>query len=513
MAETSSTIPPSSQLQETVIVSKKQDQKFRQDISQLYYSLQENSGADAITTPTIKVPHDVVILCHKKEFKAHKLIVVQNSKFLYDQIVSAKGSEVVKVDVTPLVPNEQLFDKLLKYMYTGELPIKLSRDKPLVDPPTITVKDPSNGEECLILLDDIVNLLIAAYQLGMPEICQVVRAYMGTFLTFDDACEIIEEALEKKHFHLYEICVKIIEHYSDRVFKGETIMKSTKQNMIYFLQSGNLSLQELELFEAALRWCQYQIDHNPNLKGKSLKEVFSDLEPYIRYPFIDAVDLIEKVEPTGMVSEKYLTEAFKYGSLPQNVRDKYVDNIRTKPRKTSCRFVFKKQNLPANVEVSENGLEAKLNVDYSSRSICADLTITKSGIYYWEIEVTSPQTGNCMVMIGVADPNTMGSTAFLSHNAKGYAIYLHTGDKYYNSRNDKYAPPGGGTGTKVGVMVEMKNGVGNLYFSVNGESKGLAYSDIPSGVCPAITLYRKDECCKILPSQKVPPLSFFKNAK
>lgn len=382
------------------------------------------------------LPFDLLVHCHGRIFRAHRLILAQNSQWFYDQLVNVGGKSeknVPELDVTPMVHDSALFEKLLRYMYVGELPVRIQKERSPVDHPVISMSDPcSDGDQAVetaIVMDDLVQLLCASHRLGMEEVAQIVRAYMATFITFEDACEIIEHALKKKHYQLYEICVKIIEINADKVFCSDStiFLDWSKQNMVYFLQSGNVALDELEIYHAAVRWCEHQCKMDNTL---TLSRVFSELEPFIRYPFIGTVDLAEHVEPMGLVSDKYLIEAYKFSSLPASHREKYVDNFRTKARngRSVPLFSFKRSSIPANLILSEDSLLVKNTVDYQTRSICADFTIDKPGVYYWEIECKGSVTdNNLMIMVGVSDPYTVNTNSFLSHHAKGWAIYCKFG--------------------------------------------------------------------------------------
>ena len=90
----------------------------------------------------------------------------------------------------------------------------------------------------------------------------------------------------------------------------------------------------------------------------------SKLEQFVRFPLIDAVSLIDKVEPLNLVDQELLVEAYKYLALPSSVRDKYIDNIRTRTRGAAVRAQFKREGLPAGALLSDDALTVRNLVEY-----------------------------------------------------------------------------------------------------------------------------------------------------
>lgn len=130
-----------------------------------------------------------------------------------------------------------------------------------------------------------------------------------------------------------------------------------------------------------------------------------------------------------------------------------------------------------------------------------------TGRHYWETKLLiTPATS--YIMIGVADPTTTTLTNFLSHNARGWAIYGTNGNKYHNSANTAYASKlnqGDNVGCLLGtffkemafcfnVILDLDEGIISYY--VNGKSKGQAYDKVTGPVRPCVTLYSpNDEVC------------------
>jgi hypothetical protein len=154
------------------------------------------------------------------------------------------------------------------------------------------------------------------------------------------------------------------------------------------------------------------------------------------------------------------------------------------------------QNPPDAITMSTDGLTVTNTVDTVVKSILTTLEMTQNRIYYFEVEVKNGKTTSDM-MIGVCDKSTYSGTSFMSHNARGWALYTNGGSIYHNSGSQNYGDGSVPTNSTVGCVVDFTSGTGSMYFIVNGESWGLAYNGITKPVMAAVTLYHSGDQIKI----------------
>src|SRR5690606_27347763 len=112
-----------------------------------------------------------------------------------------------------------------------------------------------------------IELLKATILLGIEDGRRLLRAHLARYITPEDACSIIEEAHRKNHKELYEICIHLIENQADQVLKSESFYSWSKENLSYILQHGKMNIGEYEIFQAVVRWSEYNAKKN----GQTLK--------------------------------------------------------------------------------------------------------------------------------------------------------------------------------------------------------------------------------------------------
>lgn len=411
---------------ERQIITRKNSKECAQDLFEL---LQKQISCDFLL---------IVGKC-EKEFPCHKLILYARSKFFREKIKQNPNIEkFILADFE--VP---IIEILLKYIYSGEVTIV-------------------HGSE--------LELLKASIRLGLDECADVIRGYLGKFIDPMDACTIIDEAKKNNHTQLFLTCVEHFEKNAEEVLKTGVFGKWSKETITHILKYGKPNITELQIFQFTSRWAKKQ----SKIQKKSTVAIFREVERYIRYGLIDPVSLMEQVEPLGLVSDKYLMEAYKYHCLPESHKSK-IHSFRCKMRGVFSNFEFNTKNLPKDVRLSNNNCTATLEASDSCATILANLNIQKGGFYYWEIRIDrSKNPKRAQIMIGVRDPTTVNHESFLSNDEKGYSLYAYNGYKHHDATSMRYGEGPFSTGSKVGVLIDFRDPAkGELYFFLNGKSLGM----------------------------------------
>eukprot|EP00928_Gymnodinium_smaydae_P040199 TRINITY_DN27302_c0_g1_i1.p1 TRINITY_DN27302_c0_g1~~TRINITY_DN27302_c0_g1_i1.p1 ORF type:complete len:496 (-),score=58.00 TRINITY_DN27302_c0_g1_i1:66-1505(-) len=94
---------------------------------------------------------------------------------------------------------------------------------------------------------------------------------------------------------------------TDMCLLGSRVHLLTKETLLEIVQAECISITELELFHAVIRW-----GRDKNILGPQhvTAEIVAPLMEHIRFPLLRACDLANVVEPTGLVCKELLYEAF-----------------------------------------------------------------------------------------------------------------------------------------------------------------------------------------------------------
>lgn len=329
-----------------------------------------------------------------------------------------------------------------------------------------------------------------------------VLAFMVTRIKEkSNICQIAVEASRRNHEEVFKICCKILENYTYSIFNSEIIGYWDLKAFCGLLKNRSFIQDEKFVFDAALEWCK--------IKAKEYKlpykYLFKKIESYIRFPLIQPNIIADEIEPLKLVSDNLLEEAYMFHSLPIELRQEAFNcNIRCQRGGFNLPFRWEmSNNLIQSIVLSEDGQCIKMLTN-GSRTVFGDKEISELGTYFWEIEMISSSL-NCYAMVGVGS-REVSYLSYLGNSPHGYALYFFNQTAYTDSKGSYFTSGQSlGAGTKVGIVLHCnskKNA--ELYFIINGEPRGRAFSNISLPVRPAVTLSTSSDSLRIVSFPTLP---------
>ncbi|KAG9284952.1 hypothetical protein G9A89_009762 [Geosiphon pyriformis] len=219
---------------------------------------------------------DVIIEAGKypnlKAFPAHSLVLNVNSPYFQVEIAALSVTNLDKIIIKiPFIP-PNIMETLLKYMYNG-----------------IICLDTDDNNE-------IMNLLVAAYDLGLQNACQDLQLYL----------------IQKKSVWLLQNFAqtkKIAQQHED------------PEVLISLLPRDDLAVNEIRIWMRLIEW---GIAHTPNIKANSflwtpqdfyaLRKTLIPFVSFIRLFNIPFDDFRSKVLPFELILPKELASSCSYSS-------------------------------------------------------------------------------------------------------------------------------------------------------------------------------------------------------
>jgi hypothetical protein len=230
---------------------------------------------------------DLQIIIGNKKYYAHRLGLAMFSKKYRDEF--QRQLELKEANIyTICLKNSSNFalEAILKYIYTAKVDI-----------------NPANVEE----------ILAAAKELGIDDLICMASDYLNS-LSIGDVLDFMGNIFNKEgsSLMLYELYSYMMNHL-DKVTRTPEYYKASICTIRALLNDSHLNVcNELEVFDAAIRWLEFDKPSRLKCVGELMKSV--------RFTLIQPDDLISKVECVNYVCEnreahKMIYNSFKYHSL------------------------------------------------------------------------------------------------------------------------------------------------------------------------------------------------------
>lgn len=182
-----------------------------------------------------------------------------------------------------------VFETLLRYIYTGNA--------------TITE-------------DNYFPLLRAADEFGIEELKNACfDVFVKLKVTAKTVCSLMLDAkagkLEVDGKALLAKCNKFFAKRADKLFFSDEVLEFDEDMILSLVQMDSLRIEEIDLWNACMRWGNHQLK-KPENKDKKLKDVVEKIIPHIRYPLMTSEDLYKVIKPSGLVSKELYSQAMEF---------------------------------------------------------------------------------------------------------------------------------------------------------------------------------------------------------
>lgn len=228
-----------------------------------------------------------------KSIEAHRLILASRSSVLQDIVSDLKTSTL---EITEFDP--KIVESMVRYLYSGEIILEKENVYPIIN-----IADKFKIED---LKSSCFTFLVKNLDTNSC-ISMIMTAKTGGF-TFDSK-------------DLIRQCITFIEKNTQEILESPGFFTFDKDIIISVLQSDKISCDEIELYNAAIKWGKEQCKDKKNFSD--LKKVLEGVMDHIRYPLIDARDLISTVKQDGFMPRELYIWALEYNASPDSF--KYED--------------------------------------------------------------------------------------------------------------------------------------------------------------------------------------------
>jgi hypothetical protein len=127
----------------------------------------------------------------------------------------------------------------------------------------------------------------------------------------------VSQCIQYEADELFKMCLPIIEKHAADIFTDDRFLAVPNKYIGFILDCEGVTVEEIDLFNALIRWGKYQIKLKSKKGIKSdLKLEIHDLLAFIRMPLLSSRDIVEKVESLKIFNTKELIELYKKRVYP-----------------------------------------------------------------------------------------------------------------------------------------------------------------------------------------------------
>ncbi|EXX56277.1 uncharacterized protein OCT59_020365 [Rhizophagus irregularis] len=239
---------------------------------------------------TIEVGNDPYV----KTYRAHMVILYYRSPYLKRILSTHKKKNdgtLEHIKLPEILP--EIFQIILRYIYGGRLPL----------------------EEYDI--SDIIKILDAANKLSLQELINYLQFYLiekKAKWIEQNFVLIYQSSFENNSFlELQKYCKNLISREPDKIFKSLNFSSIPEKLLVSIIQSDNLQMSEVQVWEHVLKWGFAQ---NPELPSdvnnysdddfNILKNTLKQCIPFIKFYNLTSKEFIDKVLPYEQILPKDL---------------------------------------------------------------------------------------------------------------------------------------------------------------------------------------------------------------
>ncbi len=167
-------------------------------------------------------------------------------------------------------------------------------------------------EECSLTASNIVSVMYLAKKYNVPSLAQKCLTELSNVLEPSKVMSVLEQAMHYDQINLVEECWKAIESDAGEVAKSDSFNSISHGTLVSLLKRKNLQIAEIELFQAVLRWADYQCSKSDlELSPENRRLVIGDAIYQIRFLAMTQEEFAQQVSPTRLLSTSEMVPIYE----------------------------------------------------------------------------------------------------------------------------------------------------------------------------------------------------------
>ena len=231
---------------------------------------------------------DVKFTCEgsDKIFYAHKYVLGTSSTVFHAMFY---GDCASKDSSFPLPgTHEESLEQFLRFLYT---------------------------EECTLTADNVVEMMYFSKKYDIPSLYQKCVHFLAENLNPENVLDILEQTSRFDKNELEEQCWKVIRSQTGEVVRSDSFINISHETLTELLRQDILKMQEVELFQAVLKWIDSQCSRKDLMPtNDNRRSVIGEAIYHFRFFTMSHQEFIQHVcksnlltaEEMNLIHEKFL---------------------------------------------------------------------------------------------------------------------------------------------------------------------------------------------------------------
>ncbi|KAG7188383.1 hypothetical protein KM043_008036 [Ampulex compressa] len=216
---------------------------------------------------------DVTLVVAGQKLKSHKIILAARSHY-FQALLFGGLKESTQQEIELKGASLSAFKGLLKYIYTGRMPLANQREEVILD------------------------ILGLAHLYGFLELEGAISDYLREILNIKNICLIFDSALLYQLEFLTMVCHEYMDKHAPEVIQHENFLQLSTVALKELVSRDSFYAPEIDIFLAVQAW----VKANPDVDTKTVLE-------QVRLSLISITDLLNVVRPTGLVAPEAILDA------------------------------------------------------------------------------------------------------------------------------------------------------------------------------------------------------------
>ncbi|KOC60139.1 BTB/POZ domain-containing protein 9 [Habropoda laboriosa] len=216
---------------------------------------------------------DVTLIVNGQRFNSHKIILAARSQY-FRALLFGDSKESTQCEIKLKDANLDGFKGVLEYIYTGQISLTNQRKEVILD------------------------ILRLAHLYGFSELEDSISNYFRQILDVENVCLIFNAALLYQQEFLTKVCRIYLGVHTYNIIRHESFLHLSAGALNELVSKDSFYAPEIDIFLALQAW----IKVNPNADGQNVLDK-------VRLSLISTMDLLNVVQPTGLVSPEAILSA------------------------------------------------------------------------------------------------------------------------------------------------------------------------------------------------------------
>jgi len=222
----------------------------------------------------------------QKVIRAHKVIIGHRS--LYFRGIFSKNANKATMELTYPEFFVPIFESVIQYIYSGRI---------------------------LLTLDNVLDTLHLAEKFNIRSLQILCCEFIQSNVDYNNVCMVLKFISGYNCPRLFQFCLHFIDRNILSVMKSNSWLDLTEELLVTIIRRDEIEVkptEEVVIFHGVLNWAK----HNAKNQDMILR-ISENIFQHVRFPLMPRDDLTCIVEPSQVVPQELLMEAFKNHLVPQ----------------------------------------------------------------------------------------------------------------------------------------------------------------------------------------------------